>query len=339
MSEQISGTGGIVNVGFTCYANSVLQAFRHCNKIDELFQEDKYNKMLKDKCKYNDMTIQFANLVQNLSKITSSSSIRPNGFWHAFHSAVEDSCFEHLSTRQPHDAHEFLMFLLDGLHESLSKSVNMRITDCKIVSEKQKSQQKSLEAWKSQFEKQYSHFVDLFFGVFHIQVICESCKNVSHKFDTFNTLKGVFNNNSSITLLDSLQADLNKETIEGYECENCKPNKTNAIKITRIWKLPPNLIVVFKRFTYDGRKINTPIQLGSMNLESLFSELSPYKNSSKFILNSCVDHHGSIHGGHYTAQAKNKEHDKWFLYDDQNVHSLENPMIGENSYILFLEKI
>jgi hypothetical protein len=268
MSEQISGTGGIVNIGFTCYANSVLQAFRHCNNIYELFQEENYSKILKDKCKYNDMTQQFANLVQNLGKISSNSSIRPGGFWHSFDIAVKDSCFDHLSNRQPHDAHEFLMFLIDGLHESLSKSVNMKITDCNIISEKQKCQQKSLEAWKTQFEKEYSPFVDLFFGIFHIQVICDNCKNVSHKFDTFNTLKGVFNKNSSPTIIDCLQADLNKENLEGYQCENCKPNKTNAIKITRIWKLPPNLIIVFKRFTYDGRKINTPIQLGTLNLES-----------------------------------------------------------------------
>jgi ubiquitin carboxyl-terminal hydrolase 8 len=335
----MSGTGGIVNVGFTCYANSVFQAFRHCNNIYELFQEKNYKKMLKDGCKYNNMTEQFANLVQTLGKISSSSSIRPSGFWHSFDSVVEGSCFEHLSTRQPHDAHEFLMFLLDGIHESLSKNVNMRITDCNIISEKQKCQQKSLEAWKTQFEKQYSPFVDLFFGIFHIEIICQRCNNVSYKFDTFNTLKGVFNDTSYPTIIQSLEADINKENLEYYQCDKCKPNKTNAIKITRIWKLPSNLIIVFKRFTYDGRKINTPIQLGNLDLESLFSDISPYKKSSKFILNSCVDHHGSIHGGHYTAQAKNKEHDKWFLYDDQNVHSLENPMIGENSYILFLEKI
>ena len=40
---SISGSGGIVNVGFTCYANSVIQAFRNYPKIETLFKFAIYN--------------------------------------------------------------------------------------------------------------------------------------------------------------------------------------------------------------------------------------------------------------------------------------------------------
>jgi len=335
-----TGTGGIVNVGFTCYANSVIQAFRHCYKIYSLFQEENYTKILKDDCKYNDFTKQFANIVQNLGKINNNSSVRPNGFWNEFKTATENTCFDHLTSREPHDAHEFLMFLLDSLHESLSREVTMNITKCELISEKQKYQQKSLIAWKEQFEKHYSPFVDLFFGEFHIQIICQKCKNVSDKFDTFNTLKGVFSSDNNITtIIDCLQADLNEEMLDDYACDVCK-SRTKAIKKIRIWKLPKNLILVLKRFTYDGKKINTPIKpFDILHLESLFSEISPNKKKSNYVLQSTVDHHGSIHGGHYTAQAKHKEENKWYLYDDQNVNALENPYIGNSTYILFLEHV
>ena len=43
----MTGVGGIVNVGLTCYANAVIQAFRHCYNIKTLFQEGTYNKLLK----------------------------------------------------------------------------------------------------------------------------------------------------------------------------------------------------------------------------------------------------------------------------------------------------
>jgi len=339
--SDILGTGGIVNVGFTCYANAVIQAFRSCVKIDDIFKEGNYDKILKNDCKYNEFTKQFANMIQTLSTISSNSSMRPMGFWRTFHDAVENSCFDHLQSRQPHDAHEFLMFLLDSLHESLSKKVIMNITKCELTSERQKSHQKSLEAWKDNFEKHYSPFVDLFFGLFHIQIICSNCKNVSHKFETFNTIKGVLpEGNSSPTLLECLEGELNDESISDYECEKCKPKRTTAVRRTRVWKLPKNLIVVLKRFTYDGRKIHTPIQSisNTVNLNSLYSNLSPHKKDSTFNLNSIVDHHGSASGGHYTAQSLHRAEKKWFLYDDQSVHPIDIPISGESTYIIFLEK-
>ena len=53
--SKILGTGGIVNIGFTCYANAVIQAFRNCIKIDEIFKEGNYDKILKNNCKYNEL--------------------------------------------------------------------------------------------------------------------------------------------------------------------------------------------------------------------------------------------------------------------------------------------
>lgn len=340
--SNIQGTGGIVNVGFTCYANAVIQAFRHYSELEKLFKEDKYTTILKSDHKYTELTKQFANMIQTLSTIHTGSSVRPMGFWSAFQNASQDTCFTHLNMRQPHDSHEFLMFLLDGLHESLSSKVSMSITKCDLKTERQKLHQKSLEAWKSNFEKQFSPFVDMFFGLFHIQLICNDCKNVSHRFETFNTLKGILPEGMvKPTLIQCLKGDLNEETIEGYECDHCKPKRTSAIKKTYIWKLPPNLIVVLKRFKYDGSKINTPIEVVSsnINLSDLYSPLSPNKKKSTYTTQSIVDHHGSAFGGHYTAQGLHNSEHKWFLYDDQSVHPVDNPVYGESTYILFLKQV
>ena len=333
-----TGVGGIVNVGFTCYANAVFQAFRHCSGIEDLFQEDNYTKLLKKDCKYNDNTKQFASIIQNLSTMNSSSSLRPNGFWHSFNSAVEGTGFEHLKLRQPHDAHEFLMFLLDSLHESLSRSVTMNISICTLRTEKQIFHQKSLEKWKESFDKEYSPFADLFFGMFHIQITCSTCKSVSNNWETFNTLKGVIKNEVQ-SLLKCIHGELNEEIIEDYVCDKC-PKRTQAIRKTKVWKLPKNLIVVLKRFTYDGRKIHTAIHpFDELSLDELFTQSSPNRKHSKYTLRSIVDHHGGANGGHYTAQAKHVTENKWFMYDDQSIHNIDKPHIGESSYILFLERV
>lgn len=339
---QIEGTGGIVNIGFTCYANAVIQALRHFPKLETLLKEGSYNTILKKDCKYNEITKQIADVFQTLGRISFSSSIRPMGFWSEFSEISKDTCFEHLASREPHDAHEFLMFILDSLHESLSRNVNMNITKCDLVTERQKLHHKSLESWKNQFEKQFSPLVDMIFGLFHIQVICSGCKNISHRFETFNTLKGVLpESNNKPTLLECLEAELNDETIEGYECDVCKTNKHSATRKTRVWKLPQNLIIVLKRFTYDGQKIHKPIEpLNTIiNFTSLFSDLSPNKKDPHYTTLSIVDHHGSAFGGHYTAQALHNNEHKWFIYDDQNVHPIDSPKYGENTYILFLNKL
>ena len=334
------GTGGIVNVGLTCYANAAIQAFRHTKGIEELLKEENYNTHLKKDCKYNETTIQIADIIQRLSSITSNSSLRPNGFWLSFSNVVKDSCFEHLITREAHDAHEFLMFILDCLHESFSKEIIMNITACDIKTERQMFHKKSLETWKKYFEKQYSPLVNLYFGLFHIQIICSECKNISNCWETFNTLKGVISNSDkSSSLINCIMNDLKEEIIDEYSCDKCSPKRVKAIRKTHIWKLPTNLIIVLKRFTMDGSKIYTPVEHfeENINFDKLFTSNSPNNKYSKYTLRSIVDHLGSSNGGHYVAQAKNRNTNKWFHYDDQNVSSIDSYSIGQSSYIFFFE--
>lgn len=342
--SSIQGTGGILNIGFTCYANAVLQAFRHCNTFETLFQEENYLTILKEDCKYSPLTKQFANLVQNLLKIPSTSSIKPMGFWYAFQESSKDGCFEHLNERRPHDAHEFLMFLLDSIHESLSKQVSLNITRIDLKTERQMLHQKSLEAWKDHFEKQYSPFVPLLFGLFHVQLECSNCKNITNKFETFNTLKGVMLNEKKLTLIESILGELNEEVIDDYACDKCSPTRHRATRKTKIWKLPLTLIIVLKRFTFDGRKIYTPLidfnTDDPINVSDIYSPLSPEKKiTNNYNLRSIVHHHGGPNGGHYTCQAKHRTENKWFNYDDQSVNEIDRVEIGSSNYILILEKL
>lgn len=341
--EETTGTGGIVNVGFTCYANAAIQAFRHTKGLEELMKEENYTKLLKKDNKYVNLTNQVANVIQNLSTITKKSSLRPSGFWQEFRTVAYDTCFEHLIELAPHDSGEFLMFLLDAIHEATSREVQMNITYNELKSEKQKFHFKSLESWKQSFEKHYSPFVNMYFGQFHVQIICEKCKHVSNRWESFNTLKGVIEKNTDTnpSIIDCILGELNEEIIEEYSCDVCSPTRTRAIRKTKVWKLPETLIVILKRFTYDGNKIHTAIEpFNDKNIDftKLFYENSPNKKYSSYSLRSVIDHHGSHMGGHYTAQAKHRATNSWYLYDDQDVRSIDKPFLGNSSYIFFFEK-
>lgn len=339
MSTQ--GTGGIANMGFTCYANAAIQAFRHTKGLEELMNENNYTKYLKKDNKYVNLTKQFANIVQQLSTITKKSSLRPNGFWQEFRKVANDTCFEHLIELAPHDSGEFLMFLLDALHVSMSREVNMNISYSDLTSEKQIFHFKSLEAWKQSFEKHYSPLVNMYFGQFHVQIICDRCKHVSNRWEPFNTLKGVIEQNTDTnpSIIDCILGELNEESIEEYSCDMCSPIRTKAVRKTKVWKLPETLIVVLKRFTYDGKKIHTPIEpfnTEELNFSNLFYEKSPNRKDNTYSLRSVIDHHGNSMGGHYTTQAKYKNN-TWYNYDDQDVRELEKPHLGNSSYIFFFE--
>jgi ubiquitin carboxyl-terminal hydrolase 4/11/15 len=154
-------------------------------------------------------------------------------------------------------------------------------------------------------------------------------------------LKGVIEkNNTKCSIIDCILGELNEEVIEEYSCDNCSPVRTRAVRKTKVWKLPETLIIVLKRFTYDGNKIHTPIEefnTDTLNLTKLFYENSPNNNNSNYSLRSIIDHHGSSMGGHYTAQAKHRDTNTWYLYDDQDVRSIEKPYLGNSSYIFFFE--
>jgi len=344
---DLQSLGGIVNMGATCYANSVIQCFRHCTKIPQLFSEERYVTLFKKKgtplrARQQKFTSEFADIVRLLQACKKGQSVRPAGFWKEFTNSVQDSGFEHLIVKMPHDSYEFYLCILDIVHESLSQEVNMKISRPPPTSEQEIRIYKALDVWKQEFHNKYSPLVDLYYGLMHFVIECENCKNKSHRWEPFTALKGVVpTNGGNVPLLDMLQEEFKPETIPGYDCEHCRPGRQNAVRRCYIWRLPVYTVVVLKRFTPDGRKINTPMEgiSGDVSFKSLFSDESPERVSQMtYRLNSIVDHHGGAGGGHYTAQCKSLANGAWSLYDDESCHSIPGPMYGSSTYMLWFER-
>jgi ubiquitin C-terminal hydrolase len=138
-----------------------------------------------------------------------------------------------------------------------------------------------------------------------------------------------------------LQEEFTPEEIEDYACEACK-KKVTVTKQAAIWKLPKVLILTIKRFDWQGRKVTTPISydLSALHCKDLFPKESYEDSKNKYYkLFATVDHHGgSLGGGHYTAQTFNSVWKKWYLYDDETAHEIQEPRVGSHSYILFFRQ-
>jgi len=344
--------GGLVNMGATCYANSVFQAIRHCSKIQWIFEEGRYNTLFhKDTTQRREkeqiLAATFANVLQLLDKCNRGQIVRPADFWNKFGPCVKDTIFEELQMRICHDAHEFYLCLLDILHEALSQETDMRILLPEAVTDMDRRRIKALDIWRLQFTKQYSPLVDLFYGLQHIIVKCKGCGNCSHNWETFTSLKATIPQVSSEppTLFDILKDEYKPETISDYECEKC-PTRQEAEKTIYIWRMPHYLTFVIKRFTNNGGRINTPIASLPKNGEEpisfkhFFSEESPEKTANNvYRLHSIIDHHGPAGGGHYIAQCRStRDSTKWNIYDDNSVHSIKEPMFGSSTYMLWFER-
>jgi ubiquitin C-terminal hydrolase len=349
----MASKGGLVNMGMTCYANSVFQAIRHCSKIPWIFEEGRYNTLFHKEAsskreKQQILTATFANVIQLLQKCNTGQVVRPADFWNKFGPCVQDTIFEQLKMRMCHDAHEFYICLLDIIHEALSQETDMRITRPEPTTGADRRAIKALDTWRIQFTKQYSPLVDLFYGLQHIVVRCKGCGNCSHRWETFTSLKATIPQVTSAppSLLDMLKEEYKPETINDYDCEKCRPARQEAEQTTYIWRMPHYLTFVVKRFTHTGGRINTPVAAlpgqgeEPISFEAFFSEESPEKvGNNKYRLHSIVDHHGSAGGGHYIAQCRSvTDPTKWNIYDDNSVHDIKAPMFGSQTYMLWFER-
>jgi ubiquitin C-terminal hydrolase len=349
MADTELGRGGIINMGNTCYANATIQALRNCTKVPWIFEMGRFNTLFKKepvaaRAKVQALATEFGEIVQLLWRCKKGQSVRPAAFWDRFREAVADTGFEHLAARQPHDCHEFYLFLLDALHESMAQEVAMRITRPPPTTDTEKHAVAALETWKREFEKKYSPLVDLFYGLQHVTTTCKTCGFVSHRWEIFSALKAqVPKEGPPKTLAEMLEAEYAPEDVEEYACDGCAPKRSPAVRRYALWRLPLHVVVVLKRFTWDGRKIQTPIaglETGTFSFQPFFSAESPELTGEvAYTLHSLVDHHGVSNGGHYTAQTR-AENGDWVLYDDESSMVIPGgkPVLGSSTYMMVLTR-
>ncbi|XP_063286703.1 ubiquitin carboxyl-terminal hydrolase 31 [Pelobates fuscus] len=148
-----------------------------------------------------------------------------------------------------------------------------------------------------------------------------------------------------------------------WRCPHCKQLQQGSIKLS-LWTLPDVLILHLKRFRQDGDrrvKLQNMVRFPLMGLDmtphvvkrsqsswSLPSHWSPWRrpyglgrDPEDFIydLYAVCNHHGTMHGGHYTAYCKNSVDGLWYCFDDSEVQPLpEDDVCKQTAYILFYQR-
>lgn len=136
----------------------------------------------------------------------------------------------------------------------------------KILHGKESLEKLSLKSWRSHLEKNQSIVSDVLMGQFMTKLECTVCKNSSFNFEPFYVIELPLPQGNEVLTLSDLLGKLAKEDlVEGFEwdCPTCL-QKRQVRKSTKIYKLPPVLVICYKRFyMFQGksRKNNSLVNL------------------------------------------------------------------------------
>ncbi|CAB3233030.1 unnamed protein product, partial [Arctia plantaginis] len=324
------GLTGLKNLGNTCYMNSIIQCLNNTAILVTYFCNGQYLEHVnRSHSTRGAIAEELAAVVRALwsgqYRFIATRDLRNEV---GKHQRAFRGC-------EQQDSHEFLTILMDWLHLDLQFTINMPPhKDSLPPSEK---------AWHEYTKSKESLILRLFYGQIKSTVKCTVCGKQSVTYESFSNLSLELPANANrCTLSDCLKLYLNGETIPGWNCPNCK-EKRDAVKKLDISRLPPVLVIHFKRFYVDPkeymcnayRKKQTYIDFPLEDLDMRQFSLHCPSNHS-YNLYAVSNHYGSMEGGHYTAYCKSSVYGKWYKYDDHVVTEISSSEVKSSAaYILF----
>lgn len=317
-SERIGG--GLINVGNTCFLNSVLQCLTYCPPL--------YNFLIKrdgghsSSCKINTFCM-LCEMEKHVKRIKSStgSAIKPL-------SIVQRLKYINKSFQfgRQEDAHEFLRYIIDHMWKACLMNLDINTKTNKIDPR----------------IKETTTINHIFGGYHRSQVLCLSCNSRSDTFDFF--MDFILDIRNAKSLEDALKKFTQPETLENenaYKCSKCRKKVTAKKKFT-VYKAPNVATFQLKRFDSDrifGGKVTKFISYpDELDLRPFMSD--PTKTPIKYQLNAVLVHVGhSTSSGHYFCFIRNSNN-FWYRMDDSNVSLVpQNTVLQQQAYVLFYTRI
>jgi ubiquitin carboxyl-terminal hydrolase 8 len=337
-----NGITGIENLGNTCFLNSCMQIINHTYELNEFLDSSKYTEHLKQNNVNSDAIMGW----DELRKVMWSGNgvVSPNKFVHLMHKIAKQKDRELFSGYTQNDMPEFFMFFIDCMHNSISRSVKMKISG-NIENVTDKLAVECYKLLKSLYETEYSEILDLYYGIYVNQITdIKGEKSLILKPESYSILDlpVIEGNNVKTSLYDCFNLFVKPEILDGDNAwfnENTN-QKEDVRKNVVFWNFPNVLVIALKRFTSDGqRKINVKIDFPIENLDLSRYVLGYNPKTYVYDLFGICNHTGGTNGGHYTAFIKHACN-KWIHFNDNIIEIVDDPskMVSSMAYCLFYRK-
>jgi len=333
------GLSGLNNLGNTCYINSFVAVLSHTYELNDFLNEEKYKKNL-NTIPESALLIEWNELRKMLW--AKNCTITPNKFIKTIQQIAEIKDREMFTGYSQNDLPEFVLFIIDCFHNSLSREIKINISG-QVENKTDKIAVKCFEMIKKMYSKDFSEIWSMFYAV-HISEIT-SLKTDKQLLITpepyFMIDLPIPSDNKSPTLLDCFDLYVEDEILDGENAWfNEKTKKKEDIKKRiQFWSFPDILVIDFKRFNFKNQKNQILINFPLDNLDLSKYVVGYKKNSYKYDLYGVCNHSGSSLGGHYTAYVKNANN-KWYHFNDKLVTELKNrdSIVSTKAYCLFYRK-
>ncbi|XP_069798500.1 uncharacterized protein usp19 [Narcine bancroftii] len=177
----LPGFTGLVNLGNTCFMNSVIQSLSNTRELRDYFHDQSF-----------ESEINYNNPLGTGGRLAIGFAVLLRALWKGTHHAYQPSKLKAIVASKAsqftgyaqHDAQEFMAFLLDGLHEDLNRIQNKPYTET-VDSDGRPDEVVAEEAWERHKMRNDSFIVDLFQGQYKSKLVCPMCFKVSITFDPF----------------------------------------------------------------------------------------------------------------------------------------------------------
>jgi ubiquitin C-terminal hydrolase len=217
------GLSGLANLGNTCFLNSCMQIISHTYDLNSFLNEEKYKTKVKNK-------IESVLLLEwdNLRKIMWDTNcvISPGKFVKTVQKVAQIKGLEMFTGHSQNDVPEFLLFVIDCFHNSLSREIKMTISGVP-QNETDEVAIKCFEMIKKMYSKEYSEVWNLFYAV-HVSVITnlDTGKKINVIPEPYFMLDlPIPSNNTSPTLIDCLNCYVEGEVLDGENAFYCEEKK------------------------------------------------------------------------------------------------------------------